>query len=92
QNKESAHCTLMPYPDAETAKLGTRDASPFHLSLNGTWRFRWVEKPADRPADFYMPEFDVGGWDEIPVPSNWQLQGYGIPIYTNTQYPFAPVA
>jgi beta-galactosidase len=91
QNKEPAHCTLMPYPDADTAKEGTRTASPFHLSLNGRWRFRWVGKPADRPAGFHDPGCDVSGWDEIPVPSNWQLQGYGIPIYTNTQYPFAPV-
>jgi beta-galactosidase len=91
QNKEPAHCTLMPYPDADTAPGGRRDASPYHLSLNGRWRFHWVERPADRPIDFHRPDFDATDWDEIPVPSNWQLQGYGIPIYTNVQFPFAPV-
>ncbi len=80
QNKEPAHCTLMPYPDRQTALTGTREASPFHKSLNGKWKFNWVRKPADRPKDFYKLDYDVAGWDEIPVPANWQLQGYGIPI------------
>ena len=56
--------------------------------LNGNWKFNWVPKPDDRPVDFYKPEFDVSHWKEIPVPSNWQLHGYGIPIYTNIVYPF----
>ncbi len=91
QNRAPAHCTLVPYPDASSAKEGTREASRFHLSLNGKWRFHWAEKPAERPLDFYKPDYDVSGWDEIPVPSNWQLEGYGIPIYTNSKYPFSPV-
>ena len=83
RNKEPYHCTLLPYPDEESARAGTRDASPYHQSLNGVWKFNWVGKPDDRPRDFYKPEVDVSDWDEIPVPSVWQLQGYGIPIYTN---------
>ncbi len=63
-------------------------ASPFVRSLNGRWRFHWVKTPAERPADFYRPEFDVSGWKEIPVPSNWEMQGYGTPIYSNMVYPF----
>jgi beta-galactosidase len=88
RGKTDAHCTLMPYPDTRTAIVGTREASPYHLSLNGDWRFRWVPKPADRPVDFYQTDFDDSGWDKLPVPSNWQLHGYGIPIYTNVRYPF----
>ncbi len=91
RNKEPGHCTLMPYPDFETALVGTRKASPYHKSLNGSWKFKWVPKPADRPRNFYKEEYDVSSWDEIAVPSNWELQGYGIPIYTNIMYPFAPV-
>ena len=87
-NKEPYHCSLLPYQDAESAIKGTREASKFHQSLNGKWKFHWVGKPADRPMDFFKPEYDVSSWDEIPVPSNWQLQGYGIPIYTNVAYPF----
>lgn len=90
KNKEPAHCTLMPYPDTKTALIGTREASPFHKSLNGNWKFHWVEKPAEAPKDFYRLDYDVSAWDEVPVPSNWQLHGYGIPIYTNVTYPFSP--
>ncbi len=87
-NKVAPHCSLMPYPDAQTALKATRSASPYHQSLNGNWKFHWVPKPADRPVDFFKPDFDVSSWKEIPVPSNWQMQGYDIPIYTNVPYPF----
>jgi len=56
--------------------------------LNGTWKFNWVEKPADRPVDFYKENYDVEQWDDIDVPSDWQMRGYGYPIYTNIVYPF----
>ncbi len=88
QGKEPGHCTLLPYPDSATALVGTRGASPYHQSLNGTWKFNWVRKPVDRPVDFYKPDYDVSGWDGLPVPGNWQMFGYGIPIYTNVRYPF----
>ncbi|MBN1126987.1 MAG: discoidin domain-containing protein [Sedimentisphaerales bacterium] len=89
QNKEDAHATLMPYPDAASAVKGTREASPYHQSLNGLWKFHWVKQPSERPVDFYKPDYDVSAWDEIPVPSNWQLHGYGVPIYVNVKYPFS---
>jgi beta-galactosidase len=89
-NKEPAHCTLIPYPDTDTVLLGTREASPFHKSLNGKWKFHWVPKPDDRPKDFYKLDYDVSSWSEINVPANWELQGYDIPIYTNSDYPFSP--
>jgi len=91
RNKEPGHCTLMPYADVATAVVGTREASPYHKSLNGSWKFKWVPKPAERPVDFYKADYDVSGWDEIIVPSNWELHGYGIPTYTNAAFPFAPV-
>ncbi|MDA3853745.1 MAG: DUF4981 domain-containing protein, partial [Bacteroidales bacterium] len=55
---------------------------------NGTWKFNWVYKPAERPIDFYKTDFDVSAWNDIKVPSNWELEGYGTPIYTNIKYPF----
>ncbi|MFB3879769.1 MAG: glycoside hydrolase family 2 TIM barrel-domain containing protein [Armatimonadota bacterium] len=91
QGKEPPHATLLPYPDAEAARKATRDASPFHLSLNGPWKFHWVPKPADRPLGFERLGYDDSTWPAIPVPSNWECQGFGIPIYTNVKYPFAPV-
>ncbi|MFG0289455.1 MAG: glycoside hydrolase family 2 TIM barrel-domain containing protein, partial [Rhodopirellula sp. JB044] len=57
-------------------------------SLNGDWKFNWSKDPSERPQDFFQNDFDVSGWDDIPVPSNWQLQGYGVPLYTNMKYPF----
>lgn len=64
------------------------DDGKFRLLLSGTWKFHWVRKPADRPKDFYKNNFDVSGWDDIKVPGNWEFQGYGVPIYTDTAYPF----
>ncbi len=89
-NKEPGHCTLMPYPDIETARHCDRLATPWRLNLNGSWKFHWAKQPSERPADFYKLEYEVGSWDDIEVPGNWQLQGYGIPIYTNATYPFKP--
>ena len=48
------------------------------------WRFDWSDHPAVRPADFYKTTYDVSGWDQIEVPSNWEMKGYGYPIYSNT--------
>ncbi|MCK4886855.1 MAG: DUF4981 domain-containing protein [Planctomycetes bacterium] len=87
-NKEPAHCTLMPYKSVKKALACEREKSGFYESLNGKWKFKWSERPVDRPLGFYRDDYDVSGWDEIPVPANWQLHGYGIPIYTNVPYPF----
>ena len=62
--------------------------SPFYQSLNGKWKFNWVRKPADRPIDFYKNDFDTSNWNEINVPANWQIEGFGVPIYVNDRYPF----
>ena len=58
------------------------------VSLDGQWLFHWSKDPESRPADFYREDYDVSGWDKITVPGNWQLQGFGKPIYVNMQYPF----
>jgi len=88
RNKEPAHCTYIPYADAKTALTNDPARSPFYLSLNGTWKFKWVRKPADRPINFYREDYDVNQWSDIIVPGNWELLGFGVPIYTNTDYPF----
>ena len=58
------------------------------VSLDGQWKFHWSRNPEKRPVDFYREDFDVSGWDKITVPGNWQIQGFGTPIYTNISYPF----
>ncbi|MEI7502137.1 MAG: glycoside hydrolase family 2 TIM barrel-domain containing protein, partial [Paludibacter sp.] len=60
----------------------------WYYNLNGNWKFQWSPTPDQRPKDFYKTNFDVTNWKEISVPSNWELKGYGIPIYTNITYPF----
>jgi len=87
-NREKPYAAHRHFPDIESALKFDAANSPDYLSLNGFWKFHWVKKPANRPQDFYNPDFDDSTWDEIPVPSNWQLQGYGVPIYTNIPYPF----
>ncbi|MEI7633900.1 MAG: glycoside hydrolase family 2 TIM barrel-domain containing protein [bacterium] len=85
-NKEPAHATLMPYASLAQALAGKRHESSWRRSLNGVWKFNWVARPEERPADFYKPGFNVSAWREIPVPSNWQVHGYGTPYYRNLGY------
>ena len=86
--KLEGHATFIPYDNEKEALKGDRFASKNLQLLNGDWKFHWCEKPADRPRDFYREDFDDSPWETLPVPSNWQLHGYGIPIYLNHPYPF----
>ena len=88
RNKEPGRATSFFYDDAATAIQGNPAESPWFQSLNGTWKFNWAPEPDGRPTDFYKPDFDVSQWDDIPVPSNWQMKGYGVPLYSNIPYPF----
>jgi beta-galactosidase len=90
RNTEPAHATLVPFPTEQAALAGRAEDSPWYRSLNGNWKFRWVRTVDQRPKDFYQPSYDVSGWDEIDVPSNWEMRGYDIPLYTNVIYPFPP--
>ncbi|MXW16543.1 MAG: DUF4981 domain-containing protein, partial [Gemmatimonadetes bacterium] len=58
------------------------------ITLNGDWKFHWVPRPDQRPRDFFEPAFDVSGWATIPVPSNWEFEGYGHPVYRDEFYSF----
>ncbi len=86
-NRVAPHASLMPFDTQEKVIANDFSASPFHKSLNGKWKFTLAHKPADRPAHFFEPTFDDGSWKLIDVPSNWELQGYDYPIYTNIKYP-----
>lgn len=86
-NREPVHSTLI--PALERPEKSSKDAiAPLFLSLNGDWRFHWSPKPEERPKDFFKEGFDSSAWASIRVPGNWQLQGFGLPIYTNMTYPF----
>lgn len=87
-NKEDAHAIKMPFPDAGGALKLPRLESPWCQMLNGEWKFHWVGHPDQRPLDFFKADFNDSAWKTIPVPANVELHGYGIPIYTNINYPF----
>ena len=79
-NKLPYHATLqLPSKEKECKEI---------VSLDGQWYFHWSRKPEERPADFYRENYDVSQWGKIAVPGNWQMQGYGTPIYININYPF----
>lgn len=94
-NKEDGHATFIPFANMKEMKADPayrrpwkRTRSSRYLLLNGNWKFNWVKQPEERPKDFYRINYDVSQWNEIPVPSNWEIHGYGTPIYTNITYPF----
>lgn len=74
------------YPTAEEAARGEKEQSSHFLSLNGTWRFNWVQDANLRPTDFYRTDYDDRAWDKLQVPAVWELNGYGDPIYVNVGY------
>ncbi len=88
RNRRPAYATSVPYADVPGALRGERGASPFFRLLNGEWQFQYLPSPADVPPDFFADTFDASGWDSLPVPSNWQMHGYGRPQYTNVNYPY----
>lgn len=85
---EKTHATMMAYPNAFGAATLDRTRSPWFQSLNGTWKFQGSMRPADRPLDFFRPNYDDTAWRTIPVPSSWQMHGFDIPIYSNILYPW----
>ena len=85
-NREDPHATRISYDSFDQALVGDMHSSANFMTLNGTWKFHWSDNPGDRPADFYRNGFNVSDWDDIEVPSNWELKGYGYPIYSNIPY------
>jgi beta-galactosidase len=87
QNKEKPHATFMLFDNAADVKADDYSKSSWHKSLNGIWKFVYTDKHANRIPDFYRTDFPDKNWADIPVPSNWERKGFGIPIYTNITYP-----
>ena len=79
-NAEPSRCTYW--------RGGSLENKTWNLSLNGTWKFKYVHEAEDRPMDFHKVGHDVSLWDDVAVPGPWELQGFGTPIYTNIKYPF----
>src|ERR1043165_5433826 len=87
-NKEKPHATFMLFNKKQDVIQDDYSRSPYYQLLNGTWKFVYVDKYADRIKDFYRTDLNDSKWSNIAVPSNWEREGFGIPIYTNIIYPF----
>ncbi|MCG8306252.1 MAG: DUF4981 domain-containing protein [Cytophagales bacterium] len=87
-NKLPPRTSVWPAPSVESAQASNYDHSEWVKSLNGKWEFHWSPDPESRPVEFYKPGFDRSGWEQIPVPSTMERQGYGVPLYVNIKYPF----
>lgn len=82
---EEPRCATIPYLEPATGEWHYPERC---IMLSGMWKFHWSPNPGERPAEFFRMDYDVSSWLELPVPGNWQFQGYDIPIYTDVEYPF----
>lgn len=89
-NKEKPHVNFALYENAEDARTEDYSRSPWIHSLNGTWKFCYAPSIEESVKDFYRTDLSEEGWQEIAVPSNWELKGFGEPIIRNIQYVFSP--
>lgn len=88
-NREAPHASMISYNGEAEALAQMKEANPNVQKLSGTnWKFKWSKTSAERPYYFWKDDYDTRDWDEILVPANWEIEGYGIPIYINAGYPF----
>ena len=90
RNREPARAYSMPLASADAALMDALEpATPYRISLNGTWKISWCGNPALRPLDFWKTDFDDSSWFTIDVPSCVEMRGFGSPGYVNVRYPHA---
>lgn len=88
ENRMPMHASYYVYESEAKAVANKWETSANYQSLNGNWKFYWSEKPAGVPAGFEQPGFNDGNWSQMPVPGNWELHGFGFPIYTTSGFEF----
>ncbi|MCL3780568.1 DUF4981 domain-containing protein [Prolixibacteraceae bacterium JC049] len=91
-NKEEPHAFFLPFENEDDAWNGQDAQSEYRKSLNGIWKFQIVKNTDERLGNFYQTNFNTKKWHNIPVPGNWECEGFDVPIYINTNYPFSKVA
>ncbi|HAM11546.1 MAG: glycoside hydrolase [Bacteroidetes bacterium GWF2_41_9] len=89
-NQEEGHVPLVPYISVDEALINNRTKSSSFLSLNGRWKFYYSDIPEGTPSEFFRDDYNDKNWDTIHVPSNWEMQGYGDPLFRNVSTPFKP--
>ncbi|MGV3765617.1 MAG: glycoside hydrolase family 2 TIM barrel-domain containing protein [Chitinophagaceae bacterium] len=87
-NRLPMRASAFAFENRELATQRKKESSANFLSLNGNWKFNWVRDPRQRPEDFYKTDFNDSKWGDFKVPANWELNGYGLPIYVNHPYEF----
>ncbi|MEG1545869.1 MAG: glycoside hydrolase family 2 TIM barrel-domain containing protein [Bacteroides sp.] len=86
--REAPRSTFQSYTSEDAAIKNDRKKDTYRISLNGTWKFNYVENFNERPTNFMEVGFDADKWNNITVPGNWERQGFGTPIYVNITYEF----
>ena len=90
ENKLDAHASFTSYaPKEDSIRFSAQTSTKFHKNLDGEWKFKWVRSPKERSTTFMNPTENIDAWENIKVPSNWEVEGFGVPIYVNHQYEFA---
>ena len=87
-NQEAGRSPFVPFLNVENALNAEKKQSDLFFSLKGEWQFNWSENYEKSTKDFFNQEFDDKKWAAIHVPSNWEMQGYGDPMFRNIQHPF----
>ena len=85
-NRFPVHTTFFAYESLDKALAGNMNRSANYLSLEGAWKFKFVENADQRPTDFYKTDLDDSAWKTLNVPANWELNGYGDPVYVNVGF------
>ncbi len=87
-NKQTPHVSAFPFSSVEQALINNKETNENFLNLNGLWKFNWQKSPTDKPAGFELNSYDDSQWSTIPVPGNWEVEGFGYPIYLDERFPF----
>jgi len=87
-NKQAPHATLFPYLSEQAALVDQPSQNSNYLLLNGLWQFNWQKDPKQAPKGFEQKNYDDSQWSQIPVPGNWEIEGFGYPIYLDERFPF----
>lgn len=85
-NRMPMHGSWFAYESPEAAQTGDKTLSERFVTLNGNWKFNWVRDADQRPTDFFRVGYNDKGWNDMPVPGLWELNGYGDPVYLNVGY------
>ncbi|HBE41001.1 MAG TPA: glycoside hydrolase family 2, partial [Bacteroidales bacterium] len=89
-NQEEGHTPFVTYSSVGEALLNNREKAANFMSLNGTWKFYYSDTPEGIQADFFRENFNDKKWNTTRVPSNWEMEGFGDPLFRNVRTPFPP--